>query len=1469
MIPQLSLQKKIVTWLLFLCSMWVSFSSLAQVSVGANAYGAANRWGPGTSACASCHFGSGPPNTAQSNGSGNHLFAANNPGLITSAFGVGGVMTAYMAGTARPVHTVSAADAYSLALYIGQYKAPIASATTIVTRAGTAGTRDVYPLVPTDGSSGVAQDAGGLVVTNGASGTASASIGGSNPVSYNITYTPNSPSFIGTDSFTYRLVNPAGNSGNQTVSVTVVGLTSGDSVTGAVGQVLSYTISTNGTLAGAGPFSVAGTLPPGVTLNANSGVISGAPDSTATGSYPVTVSANTTAGIVSKTVTFDVFGITSAGTASGAQNAVFATYQITSAIPPTSFGLTGTLPQGLTFSPSTGQISGTPTFSGIFPVTIQVNTAQGALSKPLTITITSAGIPIISTTPTLLAAPSVTGVVGTPIQSIQIKASNPPIVAGSYIATGIAATGLQFDSNTGIVSGAPVNSGDFAITLGASNSSGAATQNMVIRINPNGVPVISSPTALSGTVRAPFAGAQIVASGPPISAYSASGLPNGMSVNSVTGAISGTPTLSGNFDVTLTATNVVGTGSKAVVLSISPDAKPQITGPTFAALTAGVAAAPIQIVATNPAISSYAATGLPAGLVLNVQTGVISGTPSAPTPVNNPAQVTLTATNSVGVGSATVPFTVIAPIPNVKGVAMSVPLNTPTSVDLLPSITGFGVSGISIVATPKHGTATVNGTMVTYTPANNYFGSDSFSYAGFGVGGVSPPGVVSVTVTGRPDPTKDATVTALVGSQLDTAQRFAGVQITNLQRRMESLHSRESSGGSTASSFAGRASGAGALVSGGTQATLPNSNPTQYGVSSASAALQGNGISSPSLSLPGQSIPTALSTAEGLDMVANGLGLKALPLTDALASLAKNRSVNLASLVPGRAGSMDSGAESINFWAEGTASFGLRDPNGAVTGFEFNSNGISFGADKRFSDKLALGLGLGFARDRTTFGTDGSQSDSRSMSLSAYGSYQPTPTIFVDGLIGFGGIEFDNRRYVVPIDDFALSKRKGTQLFASLALGYESRDNGFLVSPYGRLDYSSVRLQDSTEAGAGAYALTYAGQTGSSLQGALGLRAETVFATNYGWAIPKVRLEYQHEFQADRSATYSYADQAGLVAYSATGAGYGRESVLLGLGSDFVMRGGWTLGLDYQLNQRLGQDSNYTLRFKVSKDLDGKGLPKLVGGFAEFAAKPLDLQVDAGYAYEDNVTRAKEGPDRLSDNSYSVNVSKTFWFSLTEQSRFSVSTTLSGEKFQNYNGLSRISGSLEGEYQYRNSSEFDSPTFGVFGRLTGEQFDSNLRDGYRYSVGLSVRQPLTDRISLFGSYSHNERRANSAVFNTIDNALKFNADYSLSDAQTLYLSTEFRAGDITSSGRASLENVSSAKVLAQDDVFPAGQFFSYRLDGRTVLTTLGYNLGFGARDSLDLSWRRVQSTPSLRPSFATSPESYITNQIALTYLVRF
>jgi hypothetical protein len=136
------------------------------------------------------------------------------------------------------------------------------------------------------------------------------------------------------------------------------------------------------------------------------------------------------------------------------------------------------------------------------------------------------------------------GIVGEDF-AYQITASNN---AEEFDAEGLP-TGLSINSATGLISGTHSSQGNYFVTIYAINSEGGAgTATLQIAfLLP--VPVINSPLSENGTVGAPF-NYQIAGSNNPTS-YGAIGLPDGLSVNSTTGIISGTPIKSGLFASTI------------------------------------------------------------------------------------------------------------------------------------------------------------------------------------------------------------------------------------------------------------------------------------------------------------------------------------------------------------------------------------------------------------------------------------------------------------------------------------------------------------------------------------------------------------------------------------------------------------------------------------------------------------------------------------------------------------------------------------------------------------------------------------------------------------------------------------------------------------------------------------------------------------------------------------------------------
>lgn len=165
-------------------------------------------------------------------------------------------------------------------------------------------------------------------------------------------------------------------------------------------------------------------LPGGLSLNAGTGVISGTP-TTVGSSAPIVTATNASGISPGKPITITVSPasaaptVTSSGTASATQNAAFS-YGISGTNTPTSFGISGALPLGLSFNSATGIISGNPTTTGAYAVIISATNGVGTGQANLTITVTAAVIPSAkfrSITGIALCTPAISVTIGGVIDS--------------------------------------------------------------------------------------------------------------------------------------------------------------------------------------------------------------------------------------------------------------------------------------------------------------------------------------------------------------------------------------------------------------------------------------------------------------------------------------------------------------------------------------------------------------------------------------------------------------------------------------------------------------------------------------------------------------------------------------------------------------------------------------------------------------------------------------------------------------------------------------------------------------------------------------------------------------------------------------------------------------------------------------------------------------------------------------------
>ncbi|MFJ2030381.1 fibronectin type III domain-containing protein [Streptosporangium sp. NPDC087985] len=214
----------------------------------------------------------------------------------------------------------------------------------------------------------------------------------------------------------------------------------------------------------------AGSLPPGLTLNAATGVLSGTP--TLGGSYSFTVQV-TDASSVSATqaVTLVIAAAPALTFAAPPNGEVSIPYSIpltvTGGTAPYVWSITaGSLPPGLTLNTSTGLLSGTPTSGGAFSFSVKVLDAQNQ-STTRTVSLTVAALPVFTFNPP-------------PAGQVGVAYSVPLTVSGGVtpytwsVSAGSLPPGLTLNAATGVLSGTPATTGSYPVTFRVADAAGLA-----------------------------------------------------------------------------------------------------------------------------------------------------------------------------------------------------------------------------------------------------------------------------------------------------------------------------------------------------------------------------------------------------------------------------------------------------------------------------------------------------------------------------------------------------------------------------------------------------------------------------------------------------------------------------------------------------------------------------------------------------------------------------------------------------------------------------------------------------------------------------------------------------------------------------------------------------------------------------------------------------------------------------------
>jgi hypothetical protein len=323
--------------------------------------------------------------------------------------------------------------------------------------------------------------------------------------------------------------------------------------------------------------------------------------------------------------------------------------------------------------------------------------------------------------------------------SLQVSATSPNGYTLSYDAVNLP-VGLSISASTGLISGtvdyqaAEDFAGSYPVTVIVSDGHGNSTTQAftwtvtdVVR-----APVLTNPGSQTNA-QGDTVSLQINATQPDGDQiiYDATGLPSGLTIDSLSGLISGaidpnSGALGGPYSVTVTATDQTQTASQTFTWTVTGvNLTPILTSPGNQTNAAGdvVSLALTATDADNDTLT-YTATGLPAGLSIDPAAGTISGTIANSAASGTAYSVTVTASDGMTNSSQTFNWTVNyvgvtnpGDQGNVNGDVVSLPITAYDAGGLTLTYSATGLpSGLSINTSTGVISGTLSSTADTGSP---------------------------------------------------------------------------------------------------------------------------------------------------------------------------------------------------------------------------------------------------------------------------------------------------------------------------------------------------------------------------------------------------------------------------------------------------------------------------------------------------------------------------------------------------------------------------------------------------------------------------------------------------------------------------------------------------------------------------------------------------------------------------------
>ncbi|MBE7417218.1 MAG: autotransporter outer membrane beta-barrel domain-containing protein [Ideonella sp.] len=249
-------------------------------------------------------------------------------------------------------------------------------------------------------------------------------------------------------------------------------------------------------------------------------------------------------------------------------------------------------------------------------------------------------------------------------------------------------------------------------------------------------------------------------------------------------------------------------------------------------------------------------------------------------------------------------------------------------------------------------------------------------------------------------------------------------------------------------------------------------------------------------------------------------------------------------------------------WAAGAIDYGRTPDTGVTEGSRFSTPGLTAGLDLAPWRGVRSGIAFGRGQDRSAVGGGSGRVDTRSDSVTVYGSWRTPLGVRLNAMLGQAHTTFDLQRTIVAGESPLLALRRATQRYGAIGASTRLELGAWQCAPRIGVEQMRAALDGYTEGDAVAAALGFgaARVTRHDLHGGVALSRQWKRAR---WTVePQLSVDWHRRPSGGLAQQVRYLDDPLGTRYAMASIEPSSEFAQVGLGVRLSHPRGWVLSLN-------------------------------------------------------------------------------------------------------------------------------------------------------------------------------------------------------------------------------------------------------------------------------------------------------------------